>query len=73
MNRSSGQRSEALRVVVAGGGIAGAETLLALHELAGPQAALTLVSATAELVLPALTVAEPFALDMLSVIRLTDC
>jgi sulfide:quinone oxidoreductase len=49
-------------VVVAGGGIAGVEALLALRELAGDRVALTLVSANDELVLPALSVAEPFAL-----------
>ncbi|HET8979013.1 MAG TPA: hypothetical protein VFN87_12700 [Solirubrobacteraceae bacterium] len=51
-----------LRVLVAGGGIAGAEALLALRNLAGDRVALTLVSPGDELVLPALSVAEPFAL-----------
>jgi sulfide:quinone oxidoreductase len=50
------------RVVIAGGGVAGAEALLALHALAGHRTRLTLVSARDELVLPALAVAEPFAL-----------
>lgn len=49
-------------MVVAGGGIAGVEALLALRELAGDRVALTLVSSNEELVLPALSVAEPFAL-----------
>jgi sulfide:quinone oxidoreductase len=49
-------------VVVAGGGIAGVEALLALRELAGDRVSLTLVSLNEELVLPALSVAEPFAL-----------
>jgi sulfide:quinone oxidoreductase len=51
-----------MRVVVVGGGIAGAEALLALHELAGDRAQLTLVTDGDELVLPPLSVAEPFAL-----------
>jgi sulfide:quinone oxidoreductase len=52
----------AMRVVIVGGGIAGAEALLALHALAGDRVALTLVSDNDHLVLPALSVAEPFAL-----------
>lgn len=50
-----------MRVVVAGAGIAGAEALLALRELAGDRVSLTLVSPNDQLVLPALTVAEVFA------------
>jgi sulfide:quinone oxidoreductase len=46
--------------VVAGGGIAGLETLLALHELAGDSLALTLVEPRSELVLRALEPAAPF-------------
>lgn len=48
-------------VVVAGGGIAGLETLLALRELAGDRVALTLVEPRRELVLRALELAEPFS------------
>jgi len=51
-----------MQVVIVGGGIAGAEALLALHALAGDRISLTLVCANDELVLPALSVAEPFAL-----------
>jgi len=47
-------------VVIAGGGIAGLETLLALHELAGDSLALTLIEPRAELVLRALETAGPF-------------
>lgn len=50
------------RVVVVGGGVAGAEALLALRELAGDRIALTLVEPRDELVLPPLSVAEAFAL-----------
>ena len=53
---------EPLEVVIVGGGIAGAEALLALHALAGERVSLRLVSASDRLALPALTVAEPFAL-----------
>ena len=52
------------RVLVIGGGVAGAEALLALHELGGDRVSLTLVAPGDELVLPALTVAEPFGLGM---------
>lgn len=61
-----------MRVVVVGGGIAGAEALLALHDLAGDRVSLTLVSANDELVLPALTVAEPFALAQAQRYPLSD-
>jgi sulfide:quinone oxidoreductase len=50
------------RVVVAGGGVAGLEALLALHALAGDRVELTLVSPTADFVYRPLAVAEPFAL-----------
>jgi sulfide:quinone oxidoreductase len=51
-----------LRVVVAGGGVAGLEALLALRALAGDRVALTLVSPTPDFVYRPLAVAEPFAL-----------
>ena len=50
------------RVVVAGGGVAGLEALLALHALAGDRVALTLVSPTPDFVYRPLAVAEPFCL-----------
>jgi sulfide:quinone oxidoreductase len=50
------------RVVIAGGGVAGLEALLALHALAGDRVELTLVSPTADFVYRPLAVAEPFAL-----------
>ena len=50
------------RVVVAGGGVAGLEALLALRALAGDRVELTLVSPTADFVYRPLAVAEPFAL-----------
>jgi sulfide:quinone oxidoreductase len=50
------------RVVIAGGGVAGIEGLLALHALAAHRVALTLVAPTGDFVYRPLAVAEPFAL-----------
>jgi sulfide:quinone oxidoreductase len=50
------------RVVIAGGGVAGVEGLLALHALAADRVDLTLVSPTPDFVYRPLAVAEPFAL-----------
>jgi sulfide:quinone oxidoreductase len=52
--------SSSLGVVVAGGGIAGLEALLTLHDLAGDRVSLTLLEPRTELVLRALEPAEPF-------------
>jgi sulfide:quinone oxidoreductase len=49
-----------LRVVVAGGGVAGLETLMALRALAGEHVELALVAPDDEFVYRPLTVAEPF-------------
>jgi sulfide:quinone oxidoreductase len=49
-------------VVIAGGGVAGLEALLALHAMAGDRVELTLVSPTPDFVYRPLAVAEPFAL-----------
>jgi sulfide:quinone oxidoreductase len=54
--------SERLRVVVAGGGIAGLETLVALNGLAADRIAPTLIAPEAEFTLRALDVFEPFGL-----------
>src|SRR5947199_8041945 len=51
-----------LHVVIAGGGVAGLETLIALRELAGSQVAITLVSPDSDFVYRPLSVGEPFAL-----------
>jgi sulfide:quinone oxidoreductase len=48
-------------VLIAGGGIAALELLLALRVHAGPQVAITLLTPDAELAPRAMTVAEPFA------------
>ena len=50
------------RVVIAGGGVAGIEALLALRAMAGDRVDLTLVSPTRDFVYRPLAVAEPFAL-----------
>src|SRR5215203_5586941 len=50
-----------LNVVVAGGGIAGLEAMLGLHELAGDRVQLTLVAPDADFSYRPLAVAEPFA------------
>ena len=51
-----------MHVVVAGGGVAGLEALLALRTLAGDRIDLTLVAADPEFTYRPLAVAEPFAL-----------
>ena len=51
------------RVVVAGGGVAGIEALLALHDLAGERAELTLVNDGPDFLYKPLLVEEPFGLD----------
>jgi sulfide:quinone oxidoreductase len=50
------------RVVIAGGGVAGLEALLALHELAGERLETTLLAAQEEFLSRPLAVAEPFDL-----------
>lgn len=53
--------ADRLRVVIAGGGVAGLEALLALHDLAGDRVALTLLSSEPEFVYRPMAIAEPFA------------
>jgi sulfide:quinone oxidoreductase len=50
-----------LRVVVAGGGVAGIEALLTLHALAGDRVELTLADAQPDFIYRPMKVAEPFA------------
>ncbi len=57
-----GSRETPLDVIVAGGGVAGLEALLALHELAGPRVRVELLSPEREFVYRPLAVAEPFGL-----------
>jgi len=51
------------QVVIAGGGIAGLEALLALRDLAGDRIEITLVAPTPEFVYKPLTVEEPFSAE----------
>ena len=51
-----------LRVVVAGGGIAGLEAMMALHDLAGDLVELTLVAPEADFTFKPMIVEEPFSL-----------
>jgi sulfide:quinone oxidoreductase len=51
-----------LRIVIAGGGVAGLEALLALHALAAGRAELTLVAPDPDFSYRPMAVAEPFAL-----------
>ena len=51
-----------LEVVIAGGGVAGLEALLALHDLAGPRVRVHLLAPEREFVYRPLAVAEPFGL-----------
>jgi sulfide:quinone oxidoreductase len=60
------------RVIIAGGGVAGIEALLALHALGGDRVELTLVSPTPDFVYRPLAVAEPFALGHRRRTPLTD-
>src|SRR5947209_13734849 len=53
-------RPSPLRVLVAGGGVAGLETILALRALAGSRVALTLLAADPEFIVRAGTVGEAF-------------
>jgi sulfide:quinone oxidoreductase len=56
----SGTDSNRLRVLIAGGGVAGVECLLGLHDLAGDRLDITLVSESRELVEGAVALGEPF-------------
>src|ERR687884_587558 len=55
-------RSHPLRVVIAGGGVAGLEALLALRALAPDRCAVTLVAPDTDFVYRPLAVGEPFSL-----------
>jgi sulfide:quinone oxidoreductase len=51
-----------MNIVIAGGGVAGLEALLALHAVAGERISLTLIAPDPEFSYRPMTVAEPFAL-----------
>src|SRR5688500_5635046 len=57
------QPENSTRVVIAGGGVAGLETLLALADLAGDRVEVTLVAPEDEFLYKPLTVEEPFRPD----------
>jgi sulfide:quinone oxidoreductase len=57
-----GRGEPPLDVIIAGGGVAGLEALLALHELAGPRVKVDLLAPEHEFVYRPLAVAEPFKL-----------
>src|SRR6476469_1641142 len=50
-----------LKVLIAGGGVAGLETMMALRELAGSRVSITLLTPDTEFVYKPLSVLEPFA------------
>ena len=50
-----------MRVLIAGSGVAGLETMMALRELAGPRVAMTMLTPATEFVYKALSVREAFA------------
>ena len=53
--------SNPLRVLIAGGGVAGIETLLALRDLAGSRVAVTILAPNSEFIYAPMSVREPFA------------
>ena len=58
-------RSQRLRIVVAGGGVAGVELVLALHHLAAELVHVTIVSPDPSFQCKALRTAQPFSADHL--------
>ena len=58
-------------IVIAGGGVAGLEALLGLHEIAGDRVRLTLVAPDPEFTYRPLAVAEPFAMGRAHRVPLT--
>jgi sulfide:quinone oxidoreductase len=61
-----------LRVLIAGGGVAGLETLTALHSLAGDRVELTLLAPDDQFVYRPLAVEEPFAVKRAREVSLLD-
>ncbi len=58
---TTGSRSEKLRVVIAGGGVAALETVLALADLASDHTDVTVIAPNTEFVYRPMVVREPFA------------
>ena len=61
MNDPANHHSEKLQVLVAGGGVAAIETILALHELAGDRVSFSVLAPNSDFVYRPMTVREPFA------------
>ena len=59
-----------IEVLIAGGGVAGVEALLGLHEVAGTRVRLTLLAPDPDFVYRPMAVAEPFALGHTSPVSL---
>src|SRR3954453_10476800 len=62
MNVNGTSQAQPLHVVVAGGGVAGLEAVMALRDLAGERVRITLLEPSTDFVYRPLTVGEPFAL-----------
>ena len=69
---STHSTSDPLHVVIAGGGVAALETLMALHALAGDRVAITLLAPDREFRVRPLTVAEPFTIARTQHLALAD-
>ncbi|HEY2655428.1 MAG TPA: FAD-dependent oxidoreductase [Solirubrobacteraceae bacterium] len=63
--------SPSIHVLIAGGGVAGLETLLGLHRLAGDRVALTLVAPDGEFVYRPLTTERPFSVGRMRRVALS--
>ena len=61
MSNQANTPSEQFHVLVAGGGVAGVEAILALHELAGERVTVSVLAPNSEFVYRPMTVREPFA------------
>lgn len=62
----------AARVVIAGGGVAGLETLLALHALAGDRVDITLVAPELKFINRSMSVEQPFQIQRVRGLHLSD-
>jgi sulfide:quinone oxidoreductase len=58
---NGGEQAEPLRVVIAGGGVAGLEAALALRDLAGERVSLTMLAPEPDFVYRPMAVTEPFS------------
>jgi sulfide:quinone oxidoreductase len=69
---STPARPDPLHVVIAGGGVAALETLMALHALAGDRVAMTLLAPEREFRVQPMAVAEPFTIARAQHLALAD-